>query len=401
MTSARQFWTETIAKRLTTQLGTPISQNEIVTPPDKNLGDFAFGCFRLAKEQKKKPNEIANQIASGFDGSALEIASVSAAGPYVNFTLKTGEAVHRVICDIEQAKDSYGQNTSGQNQELLLEYATLNTHKEAHVGHVRVLSLGAALGHLLETNGWKVIRNSYLGDVGAHVAKCLWHLVKKNGFNPNQFGIQDADKLLHGIIKEQRTGRFLGETYAESTRAMENDPEAKQEVSLVLKNLEAHDPAWEKLWKETRRWSLDELSAIFEELGTQRIDKQYLESDVVDRGQAIVDELLKKGIAKISQGAVIVDLEDVGLGVFLIRKSDGSTLYATKDLALAEQKAKDFPNYARALFVVDNRQSFYFKQLFETLKRMGFSKRQEFVGFEFVTLKAGAMSSREGNVVTY
>ncbi|MEN9558155.1 MAG: arginine--tRNA ligase [Candidatus Parcubacteria bacterium] len=131
------------------------------------------------------------------------------------------------------------------------------------------------------------------------------------------------------------------------------------------------------------------------------IDRQYFESEVVDEGQRIVDDLLKKGVAKESQGAIVVDLEEKKLGVFLIRKSDGTSLYATKDLALAYLKQREYPALDRSILVVDNRQSLYFNQLFETLKQMGYPVALEHVGFEFVTLKSGAMSSREGNVVTY
>jgi arginyl-tRNA synthetase len=145
---------------------------------------------------------------------------------------------------------------------------------------------------------------------------------------------------------------------------------------------------------------LDELNAIFARLGVKN-DRQYLESEVVARGQVIVDELLAKGVAKESQGAMVVDLEEVKLGVFLVRKSDGTSLYATKDLALAELKLKEYPEASRSLILVDNRQMLYFKQLFETLRRMGMSPVPEFIGYEFVTLKTGAMSSREGNIVTY
>ncbi|MDP3793890.1 MAG: arginine--tRNA ligase, partial [Candidatus Uhrbacteria bacterium] len=160
------------------------------------------------------------------------------------------------------------------------------------------------------------------------------------------------------------------------------------------------DPAWEKLWQETRQWSLDEMKVIFYELDAV-IDRQYLESEVYERGLRIADDLLKKGVAKISEGAMVVDLEEKKLGMFLIRKSDGTSLYATKDLALAELKAEEYPSYARSLHLVDTRQAFYFGQLFETLRRMGFDKPLEYVGYELVTLKDGAMASRKGNIVTY
>lgn len=390
MTTAWNYWTGEIAKRLSELTGSVVEPGDLVVPPDAKLGDLAFGCFKLAKSMGKSPAEIAKELASKFDTAHTDIASVAAAGPYVNFLLSTGFAVHRVIRDIEVARDAYGNAKDGANRQVVLEYAQPNTHKEIHVGHLRNLVLGVSENLLLKKVGWDVVTASYHGDVGAHVAKCLWWMVKSRG------GSMSVDD----VPLEKRTGKYLGQLYAESTRELDEHPEYKEEISEVQQKLEAHDPAWEKLWLETRRWSLDEMAEIFDDLGVD-ITRQYLESEVVDRGQQMVDHLLKQGIAKESQGAMVVDLEDVKLGVFLVRKSDGTSLYGTKDLALAEKKHAEYPNAVRSLILVDNRQQFYFKQLFETLKRMGITVPHEFIGYEFVTLKSGAMSSREGNIVAF
>lgn len=390
MSQAWTFWTSDFARRLVDASEQAIHPEDIVSPPDKKLGDLAYGCFKLAKVLGKSPAAIAQELADKISLEHSDFESVTAAGPYVNAKLKIGEAVHRVVRDIEVLGGDYASSQAGEGKELVLEYAQPNTHKEIHVGHLRNLALGISLDRLLRHSGWQVIAATYHGDVGAHVAKCLWWMVKSRHGSLNVSDIPDS----------QRTGKFLGEMYAEGSRQLEAHPEWKDEVSDVQLKLEAHDPAWEKLWMETRRWSLDEMADIFDDLGV-RVDRQYLESEVVDRGQQMVDDLMNKGIAKESQGAIVVDLEDVKLGVFLVRKSDGNSLYATKDLALAEKKHAEYPKAVRSLILVDNRQSFYFKQLFETLKRMGIMVPHEFVGYEFVTLKSGAMSSREGNVVTY
>ncbi|MCC7522312.1 arginine--tRNA ligase [Candidatus Uhrbacteria bacterium] len=385
MSTAWNFWTADFARRLSDASEQSIRPEDIVTPPDQKLGDLAYGCFKLAKVFGKSPAEIAKDIASKVELEHSDFISVTAAGPYVNATLRIGDAVRRVIRDIEVAGNNYGAiglyERPSDVRKIVLEYAQPNTHKEIHVGHLRNLVLGSSLHAILNHAGWKCIPVSYHGDVGAHVAKCLWW-IKKSG-------------------KEMvKTGEFLGRMYTEASQELEAHPEYKEEVSEVQRKLEAHDPEWEALWLETRRWSLDEMAEIFDDLGV-KIERQYLESEVVDRGQEMVDHLIKKGIAKESQGAMVVDLEDVKLGVFLVRKSDGTSLYATKDLALAEKKAEEYPDALRSLILVDNRQSFYFKQLFETLKRMGIKTPHEFIGYEFVTLKSGAMSSREGNIVTY
>jgi arginyl-tRNA synthetase len=209
-----------------------------------------------------------------------------------------------------------------------------------------------------------------------------------------------AMTILNAVPKAERTGATLGRYYAESTKLLDENPDWKTQVSQVQRNLEAHLPGWQVIWHETRRWSLDEMSQIFDDLGVT-LSRQYFESEVVDEGQKMVDELLEKSVARVSQGAVVVDLEEEKLGVFLIRKSDGTSLYATKDLALAKKKFEEYPNLSRCLIMVDHRQSLYFKQLFKTLELMKIGKPQEFIGYEFVTLKSGAMSSREGNVVAF
>ncbi len=396
---AWKYWIEGIAQHLSEATGTSVLPSEIVVPPDNALGDFAFGCFRLAKEKKMNPVQLAEEIASSFNAKNLDVAEVKAAGPYVNFKLSINEAVARVVQDVGATKKIGASNMGGKKQ-LLFEYAQPNTHKEIHVGHLRNLLLGNALIALLDRAGWKVVPMSYHGDVGAHVAKSLWWFVRSRKGSIELSSVEVKQFIAKMPVKKEQYGNYLGGLYAESTRQLETHPEWKDEVSIVQRKLEAGDKVWGRLWKETRAWSLKEMNAIFKELGVN-IKRQYLESEVMTRGQEMVDHLLKIGVAKESQGAMVVDLEEKKLGVFLVRKSDGTSLYATKDLALAELKLKEYPKASRNLIMVDNRQSFYFKQLFETLRLMKIEPVPEFVGYDFVTLKSGAMSSREGNIVTY
>lgn len=395
---------DAIIKHLADRIGeiteSQVETREIVLPPKPDLGDVAFGCFTLAKARGKSPADIAKELAESFKNGDHIVESCVAAGPYVNFTFTTGECIKRVVSDVERYKTEFGSSTLGDGKELMLEYAQPNTHKEIHVGHLRNLVLGSSLVKILKLAGWKTVAASYHGDVGAHVAKCLWFLVYRT--SPNilrQLDVAAADVLLEAIPRTERTGAYLGKLYSESTRALEEHPESKDDVSFVQQQLESHAPGWDTLWRETRRWSLAEMGNLFQEFAVN-IDRQYLESEVVEEGQKIVDELVEKGIAKPSEGAIVVDLEDQKLGFFLIRKTDGTSLYATKDLALAQLKAREYPNMERSVLMVDNRQSLYFQQLFATLKLMGMTQQMEFKGYEFVTLKSGAMSSRDGNIVT-
>ena len=398
--SAWQYWVQDIADRLSEVLGVKISPSEIVRPPEASMGEFSFACFRYAKERKKNPAELAYELAQALTKDHSDIAQIEALGPYVNFRLDTGEAVLRVVRDIETKGETYGSSMRGEGKEFLFEYAQMNSHKEVHVGHFRNLTMGVSLVRLLRRAGWNVVPMSYHGDVGAHVAKCLWRLVVSFRGSVDNLTKEEVTTFFERLSTEKKTGKYLGEVYAESSQQLAAAPERKEEVSRVLQWLEGHDPVWDFLWRETRRWSLEDLGRDFAELGVE-LKRQYLESEVVDRGQQMVNHLLSEGIAKASQGAIVIDLENQKLGIFLVRKSDGTSLYATKDLALAEKKLEEYPEASRSLILVDNRQGFYFKQLFATLEKMRIQPIPEFCGFEFVTLKSGAMSSREGNVVTY
>lgn len=416
-----------VATVLRDEVGVAVKETDLVAPPDPTLGDLAYACFAAAKVSGKKPNEIAAAAAEKLKAGDHSIETVTAAGPYINIMLRTNDVVNRVVKDVENQGAEFGKPVQPNKGRVMVEYAQPNTHKEIHVGHLRNLALGSALVNLFTLSGWNVVAASYHGDVGAHVSKCLWFFVRKYAAQVKQVApkrkktdppfvalapdawaeqllanlTEDAvESMLKAVTKEERNGRTLGQMYAEATKVLEENEPWKPQVSDVMRRLEAKEAGWTKLWRETRRWSVDEMAEIFQDLGV-KIDRQYFESEVVDEGQQIVDRLLAKEVARESQGAIVIDLEDQKLGVFLIRKSDGTALYATKDLALAYLKVREYPDLTQSLMVVDNRQTLYFKQLFATLKLMGFTQAFEFAGYEFLTLKTGAMSSREGNVVTW
>lgn len=357
--------------------------SELEKPPKPEMGDIAFPVFGLAKGEKRNPVELARELAAKIGPSGM-IGKIDAAGPYVNFYLEANAYKKSVLDDIEAAKGKYGGNKTGEKTNIVLEYAQPNTHKEFHIGHVRNAVLGESLVRVLRANGFDVEAASYIGDIGAHVAKAIW-------------GIQKAG----GIEAAPETGKasWLQEMYASSSNALKEDERLKPEMDAIQERLEAREEPETALWKTTRQWSIDAFKEIFSELHVQP-SSWYFESEVEGPGKNMVQKLLTDGIAKKSDGAVIVDLEEEGLDVFLILKSDGSSLYATKDLALAVKKDADHaPD--RQLFVVDTRQSHYFKQLFATLKRMGFTQPMTHISYDMVTLPEGAMSSRSGNIITY
>lgn len=345
-------------------------------PPNSALGDIAFACFPLAKFWKMPPADAAHHAHEILLGVHEEIEDINESGPYLNFRIKTEWLVKK----LQGLNES--QNIQPQS-DIMLEYCQPNTHKEFHIGHLRNACYGSSLVNIWRAVGRRVIAATYNNDVGSHVAKTLW-----------------AYKKFHSRQKPPKEkGRWLAGMYIEATRALEEHPEYKEEVGDVLRALESRDPKWTKLWKMTRQWSLNQFHQIYKELGL-KFDASFDEHKVKDRGHKIVDELLRLGIAKESQGAIIMDFEEDHLGVLILRKSDGAGNYATSDLALAEEKFRRF-KIDESVVVVDNRQSLYFKQLFATLRAYGFKQEMSHLPYELVTLPEGTMSSRKGNVILY
>lgn len=400
MIYAWESWKKLFADRLSTAAEITIEPSEIVVPPKKDMGHLAYGCFKLAKERGVSPAALATELAHKLDLKMTDIARAEAVGPYVNVWLSVEDAAFRVIRELETAGSDYGAYPSVKMHPWMFEYANPNTHKEIHVGHLRGFLLGASMVRLAKTAGLAIHPVSFVNDLGNNVAKCLWQLVRSHGHDVHGLNTQDqAAHILGAIPAERHTGKFLGGLYTESTRALEADVNLATEVSFVQAQLEQHQPAWEYLWRETRRWCLDELRGLFQELGVD-VEHQYLESDCIDRSVEIVSELEKLGTATTSEGALVVNLEDEGLGVALLRKTDGTHLYLAKDLALAERKIHDLAGMNRSTILVDYRQSLHFRQLAAILKRMGFTQTFDMCGLEIVTLKSGAMSSRKGNIIT-
>ncbi len=373
--------------------GTAVGHECFSEPPNPELGDLAFACFSLAKAMKSSPAEIATRLAE--DVSTLiskekkpVFSRVSASGPYLNFTVTDAHLLSLLTAKSFSALPP--KLPAKGRKKTLVEYANPNTHKDVHVGHLRNFTLGAAIVRLLLARGHKVIPASYINDLGSNVAKCLWGMKH----------IQ-AD----AVVEPGDEVRTLDKAYVEATARAEADPNVREEISTIQRSLEEYHRTgkgggeWIALWKKTRKWSLAALDQVFAEFDLP-LQKRWYESDLIAEADALVQDLQKKGIAKESQGAVIVDLESEKLGVNLLRKTDGTLLYNAKDLALAEEKEQSV-HPDESLYVVDARQSLALQQLFATLKRMGKKEHLVHLSYEFVTLPEGAMSSRKGNVIFY
>lgn len=362
-----------------------LKKEEIVLEkPKEAYGDFAFPCFSLARVLKRSPLEIAEELAKKIKPTK-EIEKVVALQGYVNFFVNKEIMAENILSEILEKKNKYGNGSC--KEKIMTEFCHANTHKAFHIGHTRNICLGESISRILEKNGCKVIRVNYQGDIGMHVAKTLW-------------GLMNLKKLNLKVPKKNK-GSWLGIVYAKASKAAENEKIAK-EIDEINRRLYARDKKLVKLWKKTRQWSLDYFEKVVYPDFDVKFDRFYFESEVERKGVEIVKELLEKGIAKKSEGAIVMDLEKFGLGVFLLLKSDGTPLYSTKDLALAILQNKEY-NPDQILHVVGSEQNFYFKQLIKTLEIIlpDIAKKEKHVSYELVILPSGKMASREGEVVLY
>jgi len=373
----RQQIVDAINRALGTDL---VKESDLVFPPDSKMGDVSLPCFDLAKVLKKTPGETAQWLKSKL---VTEFSSITAAGPYLNFTLDKAALAGELLKEIKKEKEKYGQNTSGKKQKVMIEYSNGNAHKELHVGHLRNICYGDAVNRLLSANGYQAIPVSYINDFGIHVAKTLWAL----------------GKFYHGKTDAKNKGAFLGEVYVKGSQESENDEMAKKEINLLMEKIESRKGVEYKSWQNTRKWSIEQFAQIYKQLGVKFKDTFY-ESEMIDEGRKMVSNLVKAGILKESQGAVIADLEKHSLGVLVFLRSDGTALYPVADLPLAVQKFKKY-KLDKSIYVVDVRQGQYLKQLFKVLELMGYKQEMLHLGYEFVKLPSGMMASRTGKVITF
>jgi len=371
-----------IKKELSEILG--CSPKSFVYPPNSEMGDLSLPMFEMAKKKGLNPVELAKTIASSFSDSNSDIVkSAKATGPYLNFHLEPINFVGNSLNDISEQGSKFGTNNKGNNDGIMIEYSNGNTHKEIHIGHLRNISYGNSVCKILEANGYDVVPVSYINDFGIFVAKTLWNWQK----NP-EYAESDAPK-----------GYLLGKCYSEASLKIGDDEVAKKEVGEIMKSIESRTGNDYKLWQETRQWSIDYFNEVYKDLGIKFSDTFY-ESDFIEAGLKIKDDLLAKGILKLSEGAIIADLEEYGLGVLPVIRSDGTALYPVADLALASAKFDKY-KLKESIYIVDVRQSLYFSQLFKLVELLGYKEKMTHLSYDFLTLKSGMMASRTGNVITY
>jgi arginyl-tRNA synthetase len=388
--SIRLLVTQKISSALQ-KMGQTLSEDEIykalVEPPQSNMGDLAFGCFILAKNLKKAPPAVAADIAQNLSLDE-DLEKVQAAGPYLNMTLKMSTHGRLVLNEILSGAH-FKKQLLEKNPRTMIEYSQPNTHKELHVGHMRNLCLGDAIVRLLKYTGRDITSATFPGDMGTHVAKCLWYL-KKHNTEPAPQG---------------EKGEWLGRMYSSANLLLEDQngtPQEeinRQELTAILHQLESKSGPYFDLWLETRQWSIELMKKVYKWADVS-FDHWYFESEMDSPSVAWVKELFAQGKLEKSNGAIGMNLESENLGFCMLLKTDGTGLYATKDLLLAKRKfEKD--HIQKSVYIVDMRQALHFKQVFRVLEILGFPQAKDcfHLQYNYVELPDGAMSSRKGNIV--
>ncbi len=386
----RQKLSQAITEQVEKHFNYKLSENDclvdLATVPNREMGHLAFPCFKISKEVKSNPKMVAEQLAENWDSTNKGI-SVKAIGPYLNFFFHPdflGETVLQSMND-----GFYFTPPITKDQPFLIEYSQPNTHKELHVGHMRNLCFGHALVLLFKYCGNNVVSCTFPGDVGTHVAKCLWYLKYHN---------KEA-------VPATRKGEWLGRMYSLAHNKLEDEKGTNQEdsnreqLTAILKQLEQKEGEFFSLWKETRQWSLDLMNEVYLWAGVQ-FDQWYWESDVDSDSIQLVKKLYSQGLLVEDQGAIGLNLEEEKLGFCLFLKSDGNGLYSTKDLELARRKFAEYDPQEN-IVIVDMRQELHFKQVFTAFGKLGLGDTEKcrHLKYNFVELPDGAMSSRKGNIV--
>ena len=352
------------------------------TPPNPEMGDFAFPCFRLSKALRMAPPAIAGKLSERIAPDQV-IERVECVGGYLNFFLhKTGYAQSIVERVLEQG-ERYGSSDEGQGRVICIDYSSINIAKRFHIGHLSTTMIGNALYKIYEHLGYKCVGINHLGDWGTQFGKMI-AAYRKWG-SPEQV--------------EQGGVNALTELYVRFHKEAETDPALEDEGRLWFKKIEDGDPEALRIFNKFKEITLKDAQRVYDMLGVQ-FDSYAGESFYNDKMQPVIDELKAKGLLKEDQGAQIVDLEPYGMPPALILRSDGATLYITRDLAAAFYRHNTY-HFDKCLYVVAYQQNLHFKQLFKIIELMGHDwyKGMEHVSFGMVSYEGRALSTREGYVV--
>ncbi len=357
------------------------SPDALEVPPDSGMGDFAYPCFRLARPLKTAPPLIAQKVAQA--AARPWVAGARSEGGYVNFFFHRANFARKVLEEIQHSGQRYG-SAEANGKTVVLDYSSINIAKRFHIGHLSTTVLGHSLARIYAHLGWKTVGVNHLGDWGTQFGRMIaafkhwgtWELVEQGGI--------DA----------------LTDLYVRFHREAETSPDLEDEGRAWFRKIEEGDPEATEIFSRFKELTLKDAQKVYGLLGVT-FDSYAGESFYNDKMGRVVDELREKNLLKLSDGAHVVDLEAWKMPPCLILKSDGATLYATRDLAAALWR-KDHYGFDKCLYVVAYQQNLHFKQVFKVLELMGYDwakEQMEHVAFGMVSYEGQAMSTREGNIV--
>ena len=354
----------------------------IEIPADSKMGDYAFPCFKLAKILRKAPPMIAKGIAEAIaDDPVFE--KVEQVNAYVNMFISKEQFAGEVVSEVVAKGDDFGKSDIGAGRPVVVEYSSPNIAKPFHIGHIRSTVIGASIARIYDYLGFKVIRINHLGDYGTQFGKMI---VAYRHWGNKEDVIKEPIKTLLGY-------------YTKFHEEAENDPSLEDEARATFTKLEHGEKEETELWQWFRDESLKEFSRVYDMLGIT-YDSYAGESFYSDKMPRFVKELEDKGLIEEDEGARLVRLDDYGLTPALIQKSDGSTLYITRDIAAAVYRKETYDFY-KNIYVVASQQNLHFQQWIQILELMGYEWARDcvHVPFGLVSLADGTMSTREGRVV--
>ncbi|SHH91460.1 arginine--tRNA ligase [Sporanaerobacter acetigenes] len=374
------------AVNLMSQIDSSLDIGEIESlieiPPSYDMGDYAFPCFKLAKTFRKAPNLIAEEIANKI-GENEYFERIENVGPYVNFFVNKEVLAKTVLDDIKSKNERYGSSTLGEGKTVIVEYSSPNIAKPFHIGHIRTTIIGHSLYRIYSFLGYKTIAINHLGDYGTQFGKLI--VAYKNW----------GDR---SVIEKDPINELL-KLYVKFHEEAEKNDNLNDEARSWFKKLEDGNEEALKLWHWMREISLKEFNKVYDLLGI-KFDYFTGESFYSDKMPRVIEELEEKNLLVKSEGAEIVDLESYNMPPALIKKSDGSTLYITRDIAAAIYRKENFDFY-KNIYVVGSEQILHFKQWKKVIELMGYDWAEDciHVPFGMVSLEEGTMSTRKGKVV--
>lgn len=351
-------------------------------PQDQSMGDYAFPCFRLAKTMRKAPNLIAAELAAKLQGDKL-FSEVSPVNAYVNMFVSREEMMKSTVSEVLEEMENFGKSNIGGNKKVIVEFSSPNIAKPFHIGHIRSTVIGNSLSKIYDALGYDVFKINHLGDYGTQFGKMICAY--------RRWG--NREDVINAPIKT------LLSYYTKFHVEVEEHPELEDEARAIFTKLEQGNKEELELWQWFRDESLKEFQRVYNMLGIE-FDSYNGESFYSDKMPRFEKELSDKGLLQESKGAQVVDLEEYKLGTALIKKSDGSSLYITRDIAAAVYRKETYDFY-RNIYVVASQQNLHFQQLFKIIELMGYDWANQcvHVPFGLVRLEEGTMSTRHGRVV--